>query len=113
MRTELDGPVLTVSFTAPADPGGGKVARYQVKCSDKPIVDYEMFLEKYAANEGASVTNWWMARTLKEEPPPKEAGTKESFVVTCVPAARPLHFAVRTFDDSSNRSPMSSLATAK
>jgi len=99
----------TVMFTAPADRGAGKVVRYQVKCSDKPIVDYETFLQKYAANEDASVTNWWMAVNLKEEPPPKKAGAKENFVVTGVPEGAK-YFAVRSFDDSNNRSAISNVA---
>ena len=71
-----------------------------------------MFLEKYAANEGASVTNWCMAMNLNEEPPPKEAGTKESFVVAGV-SADAKYFAVRSFDDSNNRSAISNLAGVK
>ncbi len=109
LKVTIGGEVATVSFTAPADQGGGKVVRYQVKCSDKPIVDYEMFLTKYAANEDASVANWWMATNLKEEPPPKKAGAKESFVVAGVPEGAK-YFAVRSFDDSNNRSAMSNVA---
>ena len=109
LTAKVAGDKATVAFTAPGDQGGGNVVRYQVKCSDKPIVDYETFLLKFAANEDATVTNWWMAKNLEAEPRPKAAGTKESFVVTGVPqGAR--YFAVRCFDDSSNRSAMSNVA---
>ncbi len=100
-----------VSFTAPADQGG-KVARYQFKCSDKPIVSYEQFLKHYADFTDGTVTNWWMAKNLKGEPAPNKAGTRESFVVTDLPA-NAKYFAVRSFDDSSNRSAISNVAEVK
>ena len=102
----------TVSFTAPADAGGGKVVRYQVKCSDKPIVDYEEFLKAWAAGKGDTVTNWWMAANLEGEPAPKAPGAKESFTVTGVPAGAK-YFTVRSFDDSSNRSALGNVAGGK
>jgi len=46
---------------------------------------------------------------LKEEPPPKKAGAKENFVVTGVPEGAK-YFAVRSFDDSNNRSAISNVA---
>jgi len=48
------------------------------------------------------------------EPRPKAPGSKEDFVVAGVPdaAGRPLFFAVRTFDDSGNRSAMSNVFAA-
>jgi exo-rhamnogalacturonan lyase-like protein len=107
----LDGNGAKLRFTAPSDEGG-KTVRYQVKCSDKPIVDYGVFLEKYAANEDATVTNWWMAANLKGELAPKRAGAKEAFAVTGVPKGAK-YFAVRSFDDSSNRSALSNVAEAK
>jgi hypothetical protein len=127
LKVVANGDRATVSFTAPADDpstgsrlredasagtagqAGGKVARYQVKCSDKPIVDYETFLKKFAANEDKDVTNWWMATNLAGEPAPQAAGKKESFTVTGVPA-NAKHFAVSSFDDSDNRGPLSNVA---
>lgn len=112
LKVTIDGGKAAVTFTAPADRGGGKVARYQVKCSDKPLVDYETFLEKYAANQDGTVTNWWMATNLKAEPSPGPAGRRERFMVTGVPqGAR--YFAVRSFDDSCNRSPLGSVVEAR
>ena len=95
---------------APSD-AEGKVAHYQLKCSDKPIVDYDTFLKNFAANQDKEVANWWMATNLAGEPTPKAVGEKESFVVTGVPA-NAKHFAVRSFDDSNNRSPLGNVAQA-
>ncbi len=102
------GGSAAVSFTAPADTGGGKVTRYQVKCSDKPIVSYGEFLKAWAAGKGDAVTNWWMAANVRGEPAPKAPGAKESFTVQGVPAGAK-YFAVRSFDESSNRSTMSNV----
>jgi len=102
LKVTVQGEKATVAFTAPADEGG-RVARYQVKCSDKPIVDYVTFLDLYNTFEDGKHCNWWMAANLQGEPTPAAAGTRERFVVTGVPkGAR--YFAVRSFDDSSNRS---------
>ena len=111
LAVTISGDKATLSFTAPADQGG-KVARYQVKCSDKPIVDYETFLKKFAAHEDAAVTNFWMAANVAGEPKPGAAGMKESFTVTGVPAGAK-HFVVVSFDDSSNRSALSNVAEVK
>jgi hypothetical protein len=111
LAVTVNGTRATVSFTAPADAGGGKVARYQVKCSGKPIVDYEAFLKAYAANTDGKVTNWWMAANLAGEPRPGAPGEKVSFEVSGVPAGAK-YFAVRSFDESSNRSALGNVATA-
>ncbi len=86
------------------------MVRYQVKCSDKPIVDYQAFLKRFAANREATATNWWLAANLAGEPAPKAPGTKESFTVTGAPAGA-RYFALCAFDDSSNRSAISNVAT--
>jgi hypothetical protein len=109
LKVTVAGDKATVTFTAPADEGGGKVVRYQVKCSDKPIVDYEKFLEHYRNWTDSKVTNWWMAENLKDEPGPKAPGSKESFTVAGVPAGAK-YFAVRAYDSSSNRSGLSNVA---
>lgn len=113
----VNGDKATISFTAPADEGSstgsgqaaGKVARYQVKCSGKPLVAYEDFLKAWSANTDDKVTNWWMAFNLTGEPIPSAAGKKESFALSGVPAGAK-YFAVRSFDDSSNRSGLSNVA---
>jgi hypothetical protein len=111
LKVTVAGDKATVSFTAPADEGGGKAVRYQVKCSDKPLVAYEKFLDLWKENKDATVTNWWMAANLKDEPAPQAPGAKESFTVSGVPANAKF-FAVASFDDSSNRSAPSNVAEA-
>ncbi|MHC4916348.1 MAG: hypothetical protein ACYTGB_12735, partial [Planctomycetota bacterium] len=105
LKVSVNGGKATVSFTAPADAGGGKVVRYQVKCSDKPIVGYGEYLKLYnnAKDEEKAKCSWWMAANLQGEPAPKAPGAKESFTVSGVPAGAKF-FAIRSFDDSSNRS---------
>jgi hypothetical protein len=98
-----------VKFTAPADDGGGTVVRYQVKCASKPMVSYEEFLKAWSANTDDKVMNWWMATNLNGEPKPGTPGAKESFEVTGVPAGAK-YFAVCSFDDTRNRSPISNAA---
>jgi len=99
-----------VTFTAPADAGGGQVARYQVKAATLPIAPYEEW--EYARDFGKK-RNWWRAVNLTGEPKPGQPGAKERFVVSGVPAGETLHFAVRSFDDSDNRSAMSNVAVMK
>ena len=67
------------------------------------------FLEKFNNFEDDACCNWWMATNLTGEPAPAGAGTKESFAVTGVPA-NATHFAVRSFDNASNRSAMSNVS---
>jgi len=111
LKVAVAGDKATVSFTAPGDAGGGKVARYQVKCSEEPIVSYEEYLKLFnnARDEEKARCNWWMAANLRGEPKPKAPGARESFTVSGVPAGAK-HFAVRSFDDSRNRSALSNVA---
>jgi hypothetical protein len=109
LKVTVNGDKATVSFTAPADPGGGKVTRYQVKCSDRKIVDYQAFLTIFNDFKEKDHCNWFLATNVKGEPTPKAAGAKESFTVTGVPAGAKF-FAVRAFDDSTNRSAISNLS---
>ncbi|HUU89786.1 MAG TPA: hypothetical protein VM238_01105 [Phycisphaerae bacterium] len=104
----LGGGKAEIRFTAPADAGGGKVARYQVKAATLPIVPYEAW---DCARDAGANRNWWMAANLKGEPAPSKPGTAERFTVTGVPDGQPLYFAVRSFDDSWNRSAVSNVAT--
>ena len=111
LSVTMEGETARIIFTAPADMGGGKVVRYQVKCSDRAIVDYGTFLEKFNNFEDDAYCNWWMATNLTGESAPAGPGTKETFTVTGVPKnAR--YFAVRSFDDSNNRSAISNVAGA-
>ncbi len=95
-----------VRFTAPADAGGGGVVRYQVKAAELPIVPYDKW--DYARDDGKR-RNWWRAVNCQGEPAPSEPGTQERFVVTGLPPGDTLYFALRSFDDSGNRSEISNL----
>jgi hypothetical protein len=106
----LGGGKAEIRFTAPAD-ADGKLARYQVKCSDRTILDYDAYLAAFAKWEDKKVCNWWRAANLTGEPAPKRPGSIETFTVTGVPEGAK-YFAIRSFDDSNNRSPVSNVAEA-
>ncbi len=106
----LGGGKAEVRFSAPADRGGGRVARYQLKAAELPIVAYEEF--DYARDLGRK-RNWWRATNLQGEPEPGKPGTPERFTVTGVPQGATLHFALRSFDAAGNRSPMRNAAAAR
>jgi hypothetical protein len=111
LKVTVKGDQATVSFTAPAD-DSGKLARYQVKCSDKPIVDYRTFLERWKENRDSEVTNWWLAKNLDAEPAPGAPGTNERFIVTGI-SSNANYFAAVSFDDSHNRSGLSNVAKGR
>ncbi|HAK94570.1 MAG TPA: hypothetical protein DCM87_06110 [Planctomycetes bacterium] len=96
-----------VRFTAPADRGGGKVARYRVKCAPLPIVDHGEF--DFARDDGAACV-FWKACNLEGEPFPAAPGTVENFEVRGVPDSPALFFAVASEDDARNRSARSNVA---
>ena len=100
-----------VSFITPKDVGG-RVVRYQVKVAKMPVLPYEQW--EYRRDSGTK-RNWWRATNCKGEPVPKSAGNKEKFAVTNIPDAngQPLYFAVRSYDDSSNRSSISNVFKAE
>jgi hypothetical protein len=108
LRVRRRGQKAVVSFTPPVDLGG-RVARYQVKCSDRPIVEYETFLNLFNEFKDDAHCNWWMATNLSGEPEPGRTGQRITFTVTGVPAGA-RYFAVRSFDDSHNRSGISNIA---
>lgn len=99
-------------FTVPNDRGNGKVTRYQVKCSNKPIVGYSKWLELHKNYKEDKVTNWWMATNLEGEKSPGAPGAREQVVVSGVPEGAK-YFAVRSYDDSSNRSDVSNVASPR
>jgi PcRGLX-like protein central beta sandwich domain len=107
LKVTVAGNKATLTFTAPADTGG-KAVRYQVKCSDRKIVNYQAFLKIYNKHQEKDYCNWFLATNLDGEPAPKAPGSRESFTVSGVPAGAK-YFAVRVFDDSSNRSQMSNV----
>jgi len=96
-----------IRFTAPLDVGG-KVVKYQVKVANMPILAYEQW--DYRRDNGVK-RNWWRAINCDGEPKPKQPGAQEDFVVTNVAdaAGQAIFFAVRSFDDSGNRSAVSNV----
>ncbi len=99
------GGKVQLSWSAPADAGGGKVARYQVKYAEKPLKDYP---DVNYREEFRKICYWNMARNVLGEPKPAAPGAAEKVTVT-VPAGKKLFLAVRSFDDSSNRSKLSNV----
>ncbi len=109
LEVTITGNRTRIEFTAPADRGGGTVARYQVKCAGKKIVAYRQYLTFFNEFKEKEYCNWFLAKNLEGEPRPAEPGHKETFIVTGVPEGARF-FAVRSFDSSQNRSAMSNLA---
>ncbi len=101
----LGGGKVKLTWTAPADEGG-KVVRYQLKHAPLPMVEYEAYT--YPADHGQQWT-WWAGYNVTGEPAPAAGGSAQSMVVENVPAGV-RHFAVRSYDDSSNQSPLSNIA---
>ncbi len=100
----LGGGKVELTWTSPADRGGGRVARYQVKWSHKLIKDY---LDVDYREEWRNVTYWNMAKNVLGEPAPQPPGKKERMVVQAEPGT--CYFAVRSEDGEPNRSKLSNV----
>lgn len=105
---KIEGGKIEITFTAPADAGGGRVVRYQLKMADLPIVSYDQW--DFARDLGVK-RNWWRAYNVRGEPAPSAPGAAERFVLVDLPDFKQLHFALRSYDDSGNRSALSNLAS--
>ena len=68
------------------------------------MVTYQQW--EFARDDGTK-RNWWRAVNLKGESSPGKPGVKELITLTGVPDGKRVYFAVRTFDDSNNRSDIS------
>lgn len=105
------GGKVELRWTAPADEGGGKVVKYQVKWAEKPLCDYLEPGEEYRKhfqNGVLTVAYWNIANNVLGEPIPGTPGKIEKMTLT-VPAGKTLYFGVRSFDDSHNRSDLSNV----
>lgn len=102
---------VKIRFTTPLNIDG-KVVKYQVKVANMPILPYKQW--DYRRDSGVK-RNWWRAINCDGEPKPKQPGDKEDFVVMNVPdvPGQVLFFAVRSFDDSGNRSKISNVFRAE
>jgi hypothetical protein len=109
LKVTVDGDNAAVTFTAPADAGGGTVTEYQLKCAAKPLVDYEAFYERWKKNTDATVINWFAAKNVEGEPGPAKPGEKVRFTIAGIPENAKF-FALRSFDNSRNRSAVSNVA---
>ncbi len=105
--TALGGGKVELTWTAPADRGGGKVVYYQVKYALKPIKDY---LDVNYREERNTVCYWNMAKNVLGEPKPGAPGAKEKMVLEGLPSGKKLYFALRSEDGAANRSAVSNVA---
>lgn len=96
-----------IAFTAPAEANGGRAARYQVKCAELPLLDYNDF--DFARDDGQR-RNFWRALNLTGEPAPAPPGSRERFRVTGVPDLKLLYFGVVSHDQAGNHSRVSNVA---
>lgn len=101
------GGKVALTWTAPRDAGGGRVVRYQVKWADKPIKD---FMEIDHRAEWRDIVYWNMARNVLDEPAPGAAGAAQTMTLDLA-AGQTLHVAVRSFDQSHNRSPLGNVVS--
>ncbi|MBA4386851.1 MAG: hypothetical protein C0404_02650 [Verrucomicrobia bacterium] len=106
-----DGKV-ELTWPAPADAGGGKTVKYQVKYAEMPMDDYPVDGEHWRKNWNESkvtVTYWNFAKNVVGEPAPQAAGKSEKMTLD-LPAGKKIYVSIRSFDDSHNRSKMSNVA---
>lgn len=94
----LTGGKIKLSWSAPVD-----AHYYQIKYSDKPIVEHLDFL-----TQRDSHSNWWAAENYTDEPIPQPPGTEESMIIEDVKPGN-YYFAIRSYDDNGNRSEISNL----
>jgi len=87
---------ITLTWTAPGDDGDvGTASEYDIRYYTSPI------------DEG----NWDDATEVIGEPPPKSAGSEESFVVTGLSPGITYYFAIKTADEVPNWSDLSNVAS--
>lgn len=99
LRAEATDGGIRLTWSLPPE-----ATRYQVKFSERPIVEKISWPE-----ERNSHTNWWAANNIEGEPISIPSGSTAALTIQGLPAGR-YYFAVRSFDDSSNMSAISNLA---
>ncbi|MCS7306199.1 MAG: hypothetical protein NZ602_13970 [Thermoguttaceae bacterium] len=103
---------IEVRFTAPKDPGGGRVVRYQLKYAKLPMVEYAQY--DFARDDGKK-RNFWRAANLVGEPTPQPSGRPERFILSLPKEAmgsEKLYFCLVSYDQQNNQSPLSNVAEA-
>lgn len=86
---------LTLSWTAPFDPGNGKASSYVMRYSTEPI----------------SETNFNSAQSVSGLPPAASAGEIQSFTLTGLNSLSTYYFALKSADFFGNLSPISNIAS--
>jgi hypothetical protein len=88
---------MTLTWTAPGDDGRkGTAAQYDIRYSMSPLTE----------------AIWPSAEQATGEPPPKPAGSADTFVVTGLAPTTPYYFALKTADAEGNWSAKSIIASA-
>ena len=105
LRVEAAGPdAVNIAFTATGDDGAsGTAARYEVRWSDRPIVD---------GVAGPGEISWADANTARP-PVPQAAGSAETISVGLLPdaVAQPFHVALKVRDKAGNASAVATAST--
>jgi hypothetical protein len=87
---------VTLTWTAPGDDGSvGTASAYDIRYSTSPITD----------------VTWASAFQAGGEPPPKPAGSPDSFVVQYLAPGTTYYFALKTADEKQNWSALSNVAS--
>lgn len=106
VSAKSNGKNVILNWTAPSD-----AVRYQIKYSTKKLVESLEFdpderSYKYDPNE---YINWYAGENIANEPMPDKPGTNQSCLIKSMKPGS-YHFAIRTWDNSNNRSRISNLA---
>ena len=98
------GGKVTLTWTAPGDDGKkGRAAVYQIKHAAKPILEFV----PWPAKKDTHVA-FWGGENVSDEPAPRAAGAKQSYVVKDLTAGT-YWFAIKTRDEVGNQSPISNV----
>jgi len=107
VRVLGDGAV-EVRFTAPGDDGEkGTAAEYQLKWSTVPLVEVIQWPQQKDTHRA-----FWWGQNVTNEPGPVPAGQTVRFRIEGLQTGK-VWFAVKTFDDESNVSPLSNVVEAE
>jgi hypothetical protein len=92
---------VSLSWTATGDDGtSGRATAYELRFSDLPVV-------------GGDTLGWWIATTTSTAgvlPPPANAGTRETYVMSGLPTGTTYYFVLRVGDEVPNWSGFSNVA---
>ncbi|HUU23507.1 MAG TPA: hypothetical protein VM389_13325, partial [Phycisphaerae bacterium] len=99
---------VTLTWTAPGDDAEeGAAAVYQIKTAAKPMLDFVPFPGKMDTH-----ITFWGSDNVANEPAPKQAGAKQSYVVKGLAPGKHW-FAIKSRDECSNQSPISNVVAVE